>query len=142
MTKFYRFMNTHWSLVSEQRATVWQGNNKCQHRSDGLSMPRGGVNRAPAMRRPLMSIRSLECQAPLIPAEPWLVPWMAPSASGAEVFDQFSGSTKQRQNIGCQTSAFLVELDALVRAPLPARLASLRGLTFTARLMLWPACRS
>ena len=35
--------------------------------------------------------------------------------------------TGQRQIIGCQTSAFLVSQDALVRAPLPARLAVVEG---------------
>ena len=40
-----------------------------------------------------------------------------------EGFDRFSRSTRRRQIIGCQTSAFLGSLNALIRALLPAGLA-------------------
>ena len=53
-----------------------------------------------------------------------------------ESFDQLSRSTKQRPIIGCQTSAFVVALHPLVRAPLFARLAFAEGLTFIARSIL------
>ena len=59
----------------------------------------------------------------LVQAVQWLVPGMAPSACGAKVFfDQLSRSTRQREIIGCRSSAFLVALDALASA-LSARLA-------------------
>ena len=46
---------------------------------------------------------------------------------GCEGFDQLSRATRQRQIFGCQTSARQVALDALLRAPLPARLAVTKG---------------
>ena len=56
-----------------------------------------------------------------VQAEPWLIPRMAPSASGAKVsMNELSRSVRKRQIIGCQTSAFLIALDALVRATAPA----------------------
>ena len=67
----------------------------------------------------------LSLQTP-VRAKLWLVPRMAPSASGAW----------QRQIMGCHTSAFLVAPDALVRASLPARLAFVEGLAFIARSVL------
>ena len=44
-----------------------------------------------------------------------------------EGFDHVSRSSLQRHIIGCQTKAFLEALDALVRAPLPTRLAFAEG---------------